>query len=76
MKAGLIRLVTIWPFPEKTIRGIARKVKGFVVAEMNYGQIFYEVERCSSGKQVILAENLGGEAHTSDEILHKIRQVQ
>lgn len=76
MKVGLIRLVTIWPFPDKTIREIARRAKGFVVAEMNYGQIFYEVERCSSGKQTILAENLGGEAHTFEEILDKIRQVK
>jgi len=76
MKVGLIRLVTIWPFPEKIIRDIARKAKGFVVAEMNYGQIFYEVERCASGKPVILSPNLGGEAHTSEEILDKIRQAK
>jgi len=75
LKAGLIRLVTIWPFPEKTIRDVAQKAKGFVVAEMNYGQIFYEVERCASGKPTILSPNLGGEAHTSDEILTRIRQV-
>ena len=76
IKAGLIRLVTIWPFPEKAIRDIARKAKGFVVAEMNYGQIFYEVERCACGKQVVLSQNLGGEAHTFEEILKKIRQVK
>jgi 2-oxoglutarate ferredoxin oxidoreductase subunit alpha len=76
IKAGLIRLVTIWPFPDKTIRDAAKKAKRFVVAEMNYGQIFYEVERCSNGKQVILAENLGGEAHTVEEILDKIREAK
>ena len=76
IKAGLIRLVTIWPFPEKVIRDVARKAKGFVVAEMNYGQIFYEVERCACGKQVVLSQNLGGEAHTFEEILEKIRQVK
>jgi len=76
MKVGLIRLVTIWPFPERIIRDVARKAKGFVVAEMNYGQIFYEVERCASGKPVILSPNLGGEAHTSEEILDKIRQAK
>jgi len=76
MKVGLIRLVTIWPFPEKIIRDIARKAKGFVVAEMNYGQIVYEVERCARGKPVILSPNLGGEAHTSEEILDKIRQAK
>jgi 2-oxoglutarate ferredoxin oxidoreductase subunit alpha len=76
IKAGLIRLVTIWPFPDKIIRDVAKTVKRFVVAEMNYGQIFYEVERCSDGKQVILAENLGGEAHTAEEILEKIREAE
>jgi 2-oxoglutarate ferredoxin oxidoreductase subunit alpha len=76
MKAGLIRLVTIWPFPDEVIRDIASKVKGFVVAEMNYGQISREVERCALGKPAILAENLGGEAHTAEEILEKIREVE
>jgi len=76
LKAGLIRLVTIWPFPEKTLRDVAQRVKGLVVAEMNYGQIYYEVERCASGKPVILSPNLGGEAHTSEEILDKIKQVK
>jgi 2-oxoglutarate ferredoxin oxidoreductase subunit alpha len=76
IKAGLMRLVTIWPFPDKIIRDAAKKAKCFVVAEMNYGQLFYEVERCSDGKQVILAENLGGEAHTVEEILDKIREAK
>lgn len=76
IKAGLVRLITIWPFPEKPIRDYAAKVKGFVVAEMNYGQISLEIERCSSGKPVILSGNLGGEAHTADEILDKIREMK
>ncbi|MCK5032770.1 MAG: 2-oxoacid:acceptor oxidoreductase subunit alpha, partial [Calditrichia bacterium] len=38
-KIGKIRLITIWPFPEKRIRELASKVKAFVVPEMNYGQL-------------------------------------
>lgn len=76
IRAGLIRLITIWPFPENPIREFAAKVKGIVVAEMNYGQITHEVERLSSGKPVVLAGNLGGEAHTADEILEKIREMK
>jgi 2-oxoglutarate ferredoxin oxidoreductase subunit alpha len=74
--AGLVRLVTLWPFPERPIRDHAAQVKGFVVAEMNYGQVSREIERCASGKPVVLADNLGGEAHTADEILEKIREMR
>jgi 2-oxoglutarate ferredoxin oxidoreductase subunit alpha len=50
IKIGVIRLVTVWPFPEKLIRNLASNVKAFVVPEINYGQIVYEVERCACGK--------------------------
>lgn len=75
IKAGSVRLRTIWPFPEKAIRSVAKKVRAFVVAEMNYGQIALEVERCSAGKRVFLAAKLGGEVHTPKEILNKIMEL-
>lgn len=43
--AGLLRLVSIWPFPERLIREMADGVKAFIVAEMNLGQVSREVER-------------------------------
>ena len=46
IRAGVIQLVTIWPFPDEEIAGLARKAKSIVVVEMNYsGQIAGEVER-------------------------------
>jgi 2-oxoglutarate ferredoxin oxidoreductase subunit alpha len=44
VKAGVLQLVTIWPFPDKEIAAAARKAKHIVVAEMNYaGQLAGEV---------------------------------
>jgi len=49
-KAGMLKLITVWPFPEEQIRRLAQKVKGFVTVEINLGQIHLEVERCAGGK--------------------------
>lgn len=76
IKAGFLRLVTIWPFPEKRIEELAKRVKGFVVAEINYGQVVYEVERCSKGKAKIAHVALmGGRLHTPEEIFKGIKEV-
>lgn len=68
-KVGLLRLITIWPFPSNLIRSIAGRVKGFVVPEINYGQIAYEVERTACGAaEVLLLALMGGSIHTPNEI--------
>lgn len=59
IKAGSFKINTIWPFPEKQITELAKKVKAFVVPEMNFGQIVYEVERCSYGKANVAFINHG-----------------
>ena len=48
-KVGLVRLITIWPFADKVIAALAKKVKGILVAEMNYGQVVGEVRRAANG---------------------------
>ena len=48
-KVGLVRLITIWPFADKVIASLAQKVKGILVAEMNYGQVVGEVRRAANG---------------------------
>ncbi len=48
-KVGLVRLITIWPFADKVIAALAKKVKGILVAEMNYGQVVGEVRRAAAG---------------------------
>ncbi len=76
IKAGLLRLITIWPFPEWKIDELSKKIKSFVVAEINYGQIKYEVERCAKGRaDVYFCGKVGGEMHTPAEILEAIEEV-
>lgn len=48
-KVGLVRLLTIWPFADKKINELSKKVKGILVPELNYGQLVYEVERAAKG---------------------------
>ncbi len=74
-KVGMLRLCTIWPFPEERIRKLAEKTKAFVVPELNYGQIALEVERCSAkNSKTILLGNAGGELQSPHEILKGIEE--
>ena len=49
IKVGLVRLITIWPFADKVVAELAKKMKGILVAEMNYGQLVGEVRRAAAG---------------------------
>ena len=76
IKAGLLRLISIWPFPERKIEGLASSVKGVVVSEMNYGQIVREVERAVRPTPVSFIPKLGENPPRPDEILAAIRRVE
>jgi len=76
IRAGLHRPIVVWPFPEKRVRELAEKIKAYVVVEMNYGQMVYEVERCACGKaQTLLVPHGGGSVHNPEDILKAIREV-
>ena len=76
ISVGMLRLITVWPFPEKRIQEIARQVKAFVVPELNYGQISLEVERNACGAaKTILVPHMGGDVHDPQVILDAIRQA-
>jgi len=76
IKVGLLRLITVWPFPEERVRELARKVKAFVVPELNLGQITLEVERCAAGQaEVILVPHPGGDVHEPGRVLEAIRKT-
>jgi 2-oxoglutarate ferredoxin oxidoreductase subunit alpha len=75
IKVGSLRLVTVWPFPENRIRELATKVKSFVIPEINYGQVYYELERCAGGKaKTILVPHGGGWVHDEEDIYQAIRE--
>lgn len=76
IKVGLLRLITIWPFAEERIKELTSHIKAFIVPEINYGQIVFEVERCAGGRvKTILVPHMGGGVHKPETILKAIRTV-
>jgi len=76
IKVGHFRLITAWPFPEKRIKQIAEKVKAFVIPEINYGQMFFELERVVCGRaNVHLVPHGGGTVHNPEVIYQKILEA-
>jgi 2-oxoglutarate ferredoxin oxidoreductase subunit alpha len=71
---GYVRLKTIWPFPEKTVKQLAETAEKIIVPEMNLKQIFYEVQRVANGSADIIPLNKigGGELITPEELTAKI----
>ena len=74
IRAGLLRLVTLWPFPDRKIEDLTRGLKNVVVAEMNYGQLVREVERAAM-RRVEFVPKLGENPHLPEEILAAIRRA-
>lgn len=76
IKVGLIRLITVWPFPEDRIRKLAERVKGFVTVEINLGQIHLEVERCAVGKApAFLVGHHGGTIIPPERVIETLKQA-
>jgi 2-oxoglutarate ferredoxin oxidoreductase subunit alpha len=73
IKAGLLRPITLWPFPEKQVANMAEQVKTIVVPEMNCGQLVREVERTAKETPVTFLGKLGEDPHTPAEVLEAIR---
>jgi 2-oxoglutarate ferredoxin oxidoreductase subunit alpha len=74
IRAGLLRLVTLWPFPDRKIEDLTRGLKNVVVAEMNYGQLVREVERAAM-RRVEFVPKLGENPHLPEEIIAAIRRA-
>jgi 2-oxoglutarate ferredoxin oxidoreductase subunit alpha len=75
-KVGLLRLITLWPFPEEKIQRIAKGISAFIVPEINYGQMAYEVERCAQGQaETVLLPLMGGTIHTPQDIMEAVQEV-
>lgn len=76
IKANLLRLITVWPFPDEEVQTALQKTKAAVVAEMNQGQVLGEVQRANrTGTPVYHVSRTDGEPITPQEILAKIREV-
>jgi len=76
IKTGTLRLITAWPFPEKRIRALSKKVKAIVVPEINYGQMVKEVERNSFDRcKIYSIPHLGGWVHDPEDIYKVIKEA-
>jgi len=67
VRAGLLRLKTIWPFPQEELSRVGQQAKRIMVPEMNLGQIVREVQRLLP--QAELYSRTDGEVITPQEIV-------
>jgi len=75
IKIGLIRPITLYPFPEKVIENRASQVKFFFDTEMNEGQMLEDVKLAVNGKKpVYFHGRLGGIVPTAEEILDEFKK--
>lgn len=69
IKVGYIKMITVWPFPEKRVRELAQKAKAFVMPEINLGQVVLELERVVGGKaKTYHVPHAGGWVHDTEDI--------
>jgi 2-oxoglutarate ferredoxin oxidoreductase subunit alpha len=73
IKIGLLRPITLFPFPEKPIQQIAQKVEKFIVVEFNAGQMVEDVKLAVNGlAEVHLYARPGGNIVTSEDVYEAI----
>jgi len=76
LKVGLLRFITVWPFPEERIRKLAEHIRAFVVVEINLGQIVFEVERAAGGQcDTFLIPHAGGHIHDPQKVWERVKKL-
>ena len=77
IKVGLLRPITLWPFPNDALLRLADKVNCFISVELNMGQMIEDVElaiKCK--KPVMLCNRAGGMIPSPEDILNSIYKAQ
>ena len=76
IKVGMIRPITLWPFPKKAIADVTDKVKAFISVELSMGQMIEDIKLASSCKKpVYLCSRVGGVITTPEEVLETIKKT-
>ncbi len=76
IKVGMLRPITLWPFPKKVLNALADKVNCFISVELNMGQMVEDIElatRCK--KPVYLVNRAGGMIPEPEQVLAKIVEM-
>ena len=77
IKVGLIRPITLWPFPKAPLAAAADKCKAFISVELRMGQMIEDVRLATSCKRpVTLCSRTGGMIPSPDQVLESIRKAQ
>ncbi len=77
IKVGLIRPITLWPFPTKPLAAAAERVKSFISVELSMGQMIEDIRLATECKRpVSLCNRCGGMIPSPDEVLESIRKAQ
>jgi 2-oxoglutarate ferredoxin oxidoreductase subunit alpha len=76
VKVGLLRPITLWPFPTKEIQKLVQQgVKGFLSVEMSTGQMVEDVKLAVNGKvKVEHFGRVGGMIHSPEEVVEALEQ--
>jgi 2-oxoglutarate ferredoxin oxidoreductase subunit alpha len=73
MKVGLLRPISLWPFPSRRIHELASTVKAILVVEMSAGQMIEDVQLAAAGRVPVHFEGrMGGGVPTELEVLRKL----
>ncbi|HKK96238.1 MAG TPA: 2-oxoacid:acceptor oxidoreductase subunit alpha [Anaerovoracaceae bacterium] len=76
MNVGVLNPITIWPFPEKKLLELSKKVSNILVVEHNYGQILIAVERIAQcNADIHFLGKIDGTTISPQEIVDKIKEV-
>ena len=73
IKVGMIRPITLWPFPKKPLLAAADKVKKFISVELSMGQMIDDIRLATECKKPVeLCTRVGGMIPSPEEVLAKI----
>jgi 2-oxoglutarate ferredoxin oxidoreductase subunit alpha len=76
VKVGLIRPITLWPFPTEVLEKAADKVKGFISVELSMGQMIEDVKLATKCKKpVVLCNRSGGMIPSPEQVLESIKNL-
>ena len=76
IKVGLLRPITLWPFPKAAVKKAAEHCKGFISVELSMGQMIEDIQLASECKcPVKLCNRAGGMIPSPEEVLESIKKM-
>lgn len=76
IKAGLLRPITLWPFPSEAVKKAAEHCKAFVSVELSMGQMIEDIKLASDCKRpVVLCNRAGGMIPSPEQVLASIKNI-